>query len=103
MILLICQVNFDVVPVKSTASKQIIMRNIGQCATDFQLSCTHPAYTVSPKEGTLQAHASCTIQVSFNPHHVNETYEGDLVIEYTGGDTVRLNEKEAGYIYSFVG
>ena len=88
LLLSLRQINFDVVPVKSTASTQIIMRNIGQCAADFKLSCTHPAYMVSPEEGVLQAHANCTIQVSFNPHHLHETYEGDLTIEYTGGDTV---------------
>lgn len=75
------------IPVKSTSTKQIIVRNIGARGTDFTLVCSNPAFDVAPKEGHLDASSSIPIQLTFTPMHT-EAYVADLTVQYDGGQKV---------------
>lgn len=77
------------VAVKSTSTKTLMVRNIGSCATNFDLYCTHNDFQVFPRKGSLAASATSTIQVSFIPQSA-DVYSADLVVDYEGGQKVRL-------------
>lgn len=87
MAMVLLKVNFDLVPVKTSTVKQLLVRNLGACKTDFHLSCTDPCFEVSPKEGVMEAQATTTIQLTFKPNRA-ATYSGDLVVDYWGGSKV---------------
>ena len=62
---------FPSAPVKYPSSRACMLRNIGPKSTKFVFAMTEP-FSVSPREGYVQAQESVQIVVAFNPQ-VNQT------------------------------
>ncbi|KAK9824158.1 hypothetical protein WJX72_008157 [[Myrmecia] bisecta] len=79
-------VQFGPTPAKSTSTQTFLVTNVGNKAATFALNAYEP-FAVAPKRGHLGPGETLRCSVSFVPHCVGP-HEGDLEIQYSGGELV---------------
>ncbi|KAL2094101.1 hypothetical protein ACEWY4_011413 [Coilia grayii] len=72
--------HFPISPVKCTAQKTLLVRNIGICEAKFQLNTASP-FSVDPPQGTLNVGESMQITVDFLPRTSGD-HSQELLLHY---------------------
>ncbi|XP_075998116.1 hydrocephalus-inducing protein homolog [Genypterus blacodes] len=80
---------FPVCPVKASAQKTQLVRNIGNSQAKFKLQ-THRPFSVTPAFGTLDVGESMQVTVEFNPMTAGN-HKQDLLLHYHTGEDVHIS------------
>ncbi|XP_041964608.1 hydrocephalus-inducing protein homolog isoform X2 [Alosa sapidissima] len=83
------QLHFPISPVKCTAQRTLLVRNIGNCEAKFQLSTCSP-FSVDPPQGTLGVAESMQITVDFLPKTTGD-HTQELLLHYHTGEDVYIS------------
>ncbi|XP_062403912.1 hydrocephalus-inducing protein homolog [Sardina pilchardus] len=83
------QLHFPISPVKCTAQRTLLVRNIGNCEARFQLSTCSP-FSVDPPQGTLGVGESMQITVDFVPK-ITGDHTQELLLHYHTGEDVYIS------------
>jgi hydrocephalus-inducing protein len=87
-------VSFPTVPVKSAASKTIVVRNAGSRGTEFRLVA--PAcFVVSPTRAFVDVDECIPVTITFSPDAVQE-YDADITLVYAEGYSCLLQVSGTG-------
>jgi hypothetical protein len=82
------EVSFAEVPVRYATTKTLLVRNIGQRAANYKISCSAP-FSVQPDQGFLPVQGSAQIHVDFSPKETGY-YQGRMLVEYDTGEQVAV-------------
>ncbi|XP_057292027.1 hydrocephalus-inducing protein-like [Hydractinia symbiolongicarpus] len=80
------EIHFGLCPVKYNLSKTLLVRNIGNTETKFNLLVEEP-FKVSPEKGVLDVGKSIQVEVGFNPQQTGGC-QSHLIIQYETGEEV---------------
>ncbi|XP_075998117.1 hydrocephalus-inducing protein homolog [Genypterus blacodes] len=83
------ELHFPVCPVKASAQRSQLVRNIGSSQAKFRLQ-THRPFSVTPAFGTLDVGESMQVTVDFNPMTAGN-HKQDLLLHYHTGEDVYIS------------
>ena len=88
------EIVFEDAPVKATATKTILVRNMGDSECTFKIQSLSPGFSIDPPVGTLSVHESMQLHFSFFPENTLP-HEGEFTVSYSSGEVVFIKTRGA--------